>query len=78
MEPIFITIIVIVSFSLGFFVHQKICTAINQDNIIIKRHRDIVNWLKSELAQAKNNKLGKRIDNNKVKLLKLIVKKLQK
>lgn len=45
---------------------------------IIKRQKDVLNWLKSALKDAKNKKLTKRIDNNKVRLLELIIKKLEK
>ncbi len=43
---------------------------------IFKKHKDICNWLKSELSAVKKPKMDKRIDNNKVKLLELLIKKL--
>ena len=47
-------------------------------NDITKKHRDIKNWLKSELRRAENSKLTKNIDQNKVRLLRIIVNKLEK
>lgn len=81
MEPIFIVSIVVASFFLGFFVHQKVCRALNSDEKaknIIKKHRDIANWLKSELVQIKRKKTDKNIDSNKVKLLEILIQRLEK
>lgn len=45
---------------------------------LYKKHKDISNWLKSELKFLENPKVDKyRIDENKVKLLKLIISKLE-
>ena len=81
MEPIFIIAVVITSFFLGIFVHQRVCRTVNLDDKckqVLKKHRDIKNWLKSELVQVKKKKLGKRIDPNRVKLLELLISRLEK
>lgn len=81
MEPIFIIAVVIASFFLGVFVHQRVCRTVNLDDKckqVFKKHRDIKNWLKSELVGAQNQKLTKRIDQNKVKLLELLISRLEK
>ena len=43
---------------------------------IYKKHKDISNWLKSELSSLTKVKMDKNIDKNKVKLLELLIKKL--
>lgn len=43
---------------------------------ILKKHKDIVNWLRSELSEANKVKISKNIDPNKVKLLERIVNRL--
>lgn len=50
----------------------------NKYKITLKKHKDIVNWLKSELKETSNNKLTKRIDSNKVKLLEILIQRLEK
>jgi hypothetical protein len=40
--------------------------------------KDVLNWLKSELAQETKNKLTKRINKDKIELLELIIKRLTK
>ncbi|MFT6125885.1 MAG: hypothetical protein ACJAVA_000327 [Flavobacteriaceae bacterium] len=45
---------------------------------INKNHKDVLNWLRSELAQETKNKLTKIINKDKIELLKLIIKKLNK
>ena len=49
-----------------------------EHNKLIKKHRDIINWLRSLLSESKNNKLSKNIDRNKVRLLEIIIGKLKK
>lgn len=44
----------------------------------LKKHKDIRNWLNSELKTATKRKLDKSIDPNKIKLLEIIIKKLEK
>jgi len=82
MEPIFIILLSVVSFLLGYFIQERIYKRMNLDDKCrktIKKHKDIVNWLKSELSGTKKQKLGKRnIDNNKVKLLELLIRRLEK
>ena len=81
MEPVIVITALIASFFLGVLVNKKI----NRHNItsekckeLSKKHRDIANWLKSELNSATVKKMGKRIDTNKVKLLELVIKRLEK
>jgi len=44
----------------------------------LKKHTDIKNWLKSELKNANNKKLHKRLDPKKIKLLEIIISRLDK
>lgn len=44
---------------------------------IYKKHRDVLNWLRSSLSETNKQKVGKRIDGNKVKLIQKIVDKLK-
>lgn len=44
----------------------------------LKKHKDILNWLKSTLKDVKQPKLNKRVDSNKVRVLELIIKRLEK
>lgn len=44
----------------------------------LKKQKDVLNWLKSALKESENNKLTKNIDQNKVKLLELIIQRLEK
>ena len=81
MEPIFIVGLFIGSFLLGYFTHQKIFKSINLDEKCqktLKKHKDVVNWLKNELSEVKDKRLTKRIDQNKVKLIELLTSKLEK
>lgn len=81
MEPIFVLALFLGSFFLGYFVHQKISRAINLDEKCqktLKKHRDIVNWLKSDLSNIRKKKMDKNIDPKKVKLIELLISKLEK
>lgn len=82
MELIFIILLSVGSFLLGYFIQERIYKRMNLEDKCrktIKKHKDIVNWLKSELSGTKKQKLGKRnIDNNKVKLLELLIRRLEK
>lgn len=69
------------SFLLGYFTCQRVNKYVNLDSKcqkILKNHKDVSNWLKSEISQAKIATKGKNIDQRKVKLLELIIKKLNK
>lgn len=44
----------------------------------LKNHRDVLNWLKSNLAQMQNKKLTKTVDKDKIELYKLIIARLTK
>lgn len=69
------------SFILGFLVMLKCVKPFkygDKHKKLYKKHKDIVNWLKSDLKTLENHKLDKyRIDKNKVNLLKLIISKLE-
>lgn len=82
METIFVVFLFIGAFLLGYFVHQRVHRFVNLDEECqktLKRQRDVANWLKSELASIKRPKMGKKnIDPKKVRLIELIIKRLEK
>ena len=45
---------------------------------LIKKHKDITNWLKSLLSESEKSKLTKNIDKNKIRLLETLINKLKK
>lgn len=63
---------------LGVWLGKKETSYYIKYKTIYKKQRDVLNWLKSELALSKSIKLTKSIDRNKVKLLELIIKRLEK
>lgn len=59
MEPIFTILLSVGSFLLGYFIQERIYKRMNLDDKCrktIKKHKDIVNWLKSELSGTKKQK----------------------
>lgn len=82
MQTLFIALLFIGFFVLGCFIQERIYKRMNLDDKCqktLKKHKDVVNWLKSELSGAKKQKLSKRnIDNNKIKLLELLIRRLEK
>lgn len=73
------TLVITFSFLLGVLVSTKVIKHYGTDEKcrkVSKKHRDVVNWLKSELAIAEKVKLTKTLDHRKIKLLKLIIKRL--
>lgn len=74
-----IHLIIIPTLLLGFIIGFLCKGVIIKENIQLnKNHRDVVNWLKSDLSQEEKVKLGKTENKSKVKYLKLIIKRLSR
>mgnify|MGYP005997954791 CR=1 FL=1 len=71
------TVTLLVGFITGALAFMKAPCDKNSKETL-KKQKDTLNWLKSALKESENNKLTKNIDQNKVKLLKLIIKRLEK
>jgi len=68
-------IIAVISFTAGYLIKGAM---LKEDRQIYKNHRDVINWLKSDLAREQMVKLTKIANSDKVRFLKLLIKRLNK
>mgnify|MGYP001041396089 CR=1 FL=1 len=72
-------LLIVLSLIMGFVAGYLIkSTLVKEDWQIYKNHKDVINWLKSDLAQETKNKLAKKINTDKIRYLETIITRLNK
>jgi hypothetical protein len=70
-----IVLSLIIGFAAGYLFKGAL---LKEDWQIYKNHKDVINWLKSDLAQETKNKMAKRKNQDKIRYLKTIITRLSK
>lgn len=73
-----IFILLLVGIIIGYTIARMTETSYQKLKAIEKNQLDILNWLRSELAQLKTKKPGKTPNRYRIHFLEVLVKKLKK